>query len=1698
MGGFETHDFDITRNYYSAAFFYVGTSGRPNAAGALRLRDERGGTGPLRKYRGEGVTLALPDGKTLRDVRWFSVWCDEYAVNFGDVQIPRDLEYPKPAKVGALRGVHGVSSDPIVVVDAQTLLVPNFSYDGEAPDAKFWVGRGDKPSPAGIRIPDENGKEQPLRKYDKKTIVLTLPGDLTVFDIGHFGVWCEAFTVNFGHVTLPRAQLANVPPSLKMLGVSPQSRNRALLAGGSIDSTGGDRPSTSSRAKLVALPATTYRPPQLRAGPAALAAHAQQQQHEAALRRRADSPASQHVANQQLLQPQYQDQRSAQQNQQHLQQTHQQQFGQQQQYQPVQFFPHQQPQPFQLQPIQHQLTYQELLFQQQLLQEQRRLYEQQLYQLQQQRQYLQQQSGPLQYHLLPQDFRQQREAKTSDKDEETGEKERASESKLNCEVLYDELAFEVRWAVAGDSIVLQLVAKLEDGEYMSFGVSGDSAHSQMVGGDVAVAWVDKQTLKGYAHDYYLDAKSQCAGVRGSCPDERLGEKTNSIRLLNAALVNGYSIVTYQRSLKAADELDRAVLTNASQPIIWALGPLNSRQEVSYHHHFTKGDRFIEFGRAPLWNCPMPEGEDEPRTTTTTPAPPAPRAPPQKKISEQSESSADRRVIKPNPVPTPKPVARTQAWEIPGIQCYEPPDGVFYAQMGPTGGKQGYPAITGHVGWGISWYINGLLIPEITVVRGKKYTFVVEGGIDPDTPAKYHPFYITNDPVGGFYHKSDEERKGVEIYAGVRRTRSGDLIPTGVGRLCNWTPDQNGPEADEYPSFGAYQRSLTLICEAGEPGLVTWTPDKNTPDTVYYQCFTHRYLGWKIRVVDQCDEEEPQESRVSETLALPDDLEQEESIQVASRVRPDSNFLDERKKVEKIINTKTNYNDFSSDKDAGVLTGETHGARPEYSTVVSRGQMRDVIQAVENLETRMRDHARNQTRHVQHFYPQQQQQQKPLDQQKQPNTPHMYQVHEDPESQPERPIREEDEYVVQQQRIPESYFLPPAPPRTLQTVLRPVGPGRQPRPPFRRPLPPEIKLRRPAMQQTPPPPFGPQPNNQGHTFPLPMPAHHSSHQMQKKPYGKPMFNRSPQPGNRQPIPPMKAMPPLPHTKYQFSSQKPIAKQPVAPVQGIIMGKPSPGKAPPQSQTLSLGRTDIIASHIVKSQITLPGVGDSASSASVQQSFLNQPGQIILGKPMDHPVPLDQQMTQTQMHIISAPIVTPSPKPKTTTQSHRHQVQQEQQTYPQYNEIKSSDFIGESTDPPVMQAAVNTGFKPNTIVVESGFKPIIRETLVDRLMDRDYDTAGNDHKGNNRREDTDVEEDYLDSPQPITNHVYHTPSEKLTESFEPMFIPSPPDTMLPTNDRTKEIFPANHAKEDRPHPVYVKTESELNALFSKKNIEKEVPSDMVMDSDRISPQYLPPDPKLPKEQSQKLATNDQTFTTYDGKIVSADTLTGVPDSKLNVKLFSSKLPARTELLLKTPQFGTFKGELPPPIPGSVPSVKLPDPNTHLKLVNVVANKTIDELIAEGSEQHEIKVEKDIINNTSNQIEDNYIKGITEENHNHVMKKNIESEHKDENETVDQEVTTEKEEEYYEDEEEEEEEEEEQSPVYKHTSDKTVTRRRRNAIDTDVKNKKQNAQEGNPLGREERGTKQTEFDTTATSIATRSAWTKLLLAPLLLQLF
>ena len=75
-------------------------------------------------------------------------------------------------------------------------------------------------------------------------------------------------------------------------------------------------------------------------------------------------------------------------------------------------------------------------------------------------------------------------------------------------------------------------------------------------------------------------------------------------------------------------------------------------EVSYHQKRIRDDLFVDFGRIPQWNCPI-AGK------------PAPK-------KEQVRGGSR---------PTPAPVAKpAKAWFIPPIQCFEPEDGVFFAQV----------------------------------------------------------------------------------------------------------------------------------------------------------------------------------------------------------------------------------------------------------------------------------------------------------------------------------------------------------------------------------------------------------------------------------------------------------------------------------------------------------------------------------------------------------------------------------------------------------------------------------------------------------------------------------------------------------------------------------------------------------------------------------------------------------------------------------------------------------------------------------------------------------------------------------------------------------------------------------------------------------------------------------------------------------
>ncbi|KAH7636564.1 protein Skeletor, isoforms B/C [Dermatophagoides farinae] len=96
---------------------------------------------------------------------------------------------------------HGVSGK-VYALNDHTLVVRNLNYDGQAPDAFFWVGTTPKPGVTGTPIPDENGSLKPLKGYRNATVMLQMPAGKTLRDIKHFGLWCRAYQIDFGHVKI--------------------------------------------------------------------------------------------------------------------------------------------------------------------------------------------------------------------------------------------------------------------------------------------------------------------------------------------------------------------------------------------------------------------------------------------------------------------------------------------------------------------------------------------------------------------------------------------------------------------------------------------------------------------------------------------------------------------------------------------------------------------------------------------------------------------------------------------------------------------------------------------------------------------------------------------------------------------------------------------------------------------------------------------------------------------------------------------------------------------------------------------------------------------------------------------------------------------------------------------------------------------------------------------------------------------------------------------------------------------------------------------------------------------------------------------------------------------------------------------------------------------------------------------------------
>jgi len=98
---------------------------------------------------------------------------------------------------------HGVKGE--VKVEGHTIVVENFSYDGTAPDAFFYVGTSGCPSGAGTRI----GDKQLERHNNQQRMELVLPNSVRAGDVTWVSVWCRKFDVDFGHAFLSHTEEEN-------------------------------------------------------------------------------------------------------------------------------------------------------------------------------------------------------------------------------------------------------------------------------------------------------------------------------------------------------------------------------------------------------------------------------------------------------------------------------------------------------------------------------------------------------------------------------------------------------------------------------------------------------------------------------------------------------------------------------------------------------------------------------------------------------------------------------------------------------------------------------------------------------------------------------------------------------------------------------------------------------------------------------------------------------------------------------------------------------------------------------------------------------------------------------------------------------------------------------------------------------------------------------------------------------------------------------------------------------------------------------------------------------------------------------------------------------------------------------------------------------------------------------------------------
>ena len=133
--------------------------------------------------------------------------------------------------IGSLAPMHHGVEGKVYAHNESTIIVKDFSYDGEGVDVFFWAATQDTPGGEGVILPfpfegkfyESDDAEAPvLPKLERQIVILPLPAKLMVSDIKWLSVFSREFKTIYGSVELPDKddlQLEMKPTSLPQVDV---------------------------------------------------------------------------------------------------------------------------------------------------------------------------------------------------------------------------------------------------------------------------------------------------------------------------------------------------------------------------------------------------------------------------------------------------------------------------------------------------------------------------------------------------------------------------------------------------------------------------------------------------------------------------------------------------------------------------------------------------------------------------------------------------------------------------------------------------------------------------------------------------------------------------------------------------------------------------------------------------------------------------------------------------------------------------------------------------------------------------------------------------------------------------------------------------------------------------------------------------------------------------------------------------------------------------------------------------------------------------------------------------------------------------------------------------------------------------------------------------------------------------------------